>query len=512
MKAPQVLDAYGRPIRVAKLPERLAEPGLTGVRQIWAGSVAGGLTPVRMAAILRNCDQGQLDDFLVLAEEMEERDPHYLSVLGTRKRIISAVKPKVIATGESAQEKLIAKAVEDRIANHDGFPKMVEDLLDALGKSFAVIHIGWEKDATAWWPASFDRRDPRFFVFDRETGDELRLKSETDPLDGEALEPGHFMVHRAALKSGLTYRGGLARMVAFGWMCKQYTVKDWMAFIETYGLPIRLGRYGKEATPEDVQVLFSAVANIGTDAAAVLPREMDIEFTSPGNVRGDVLFENLARYIDEQTSKVVLGQTMTADSGSSQAQATVHDGVRHDIAAADARSISGTINRDLVRVFVDVNFGTQKVYPKILIEVPEPEDTKLLIEGAVALAGIGVRFKASELRGKLGLSDPADGDEIVGGLPPAAAPVAPPATRTALNRAQAPDPVDEIVDEMLEDWEAVMGDLVAPVQALLDECDDYDTFMARLPDVIKGQSTARVIDALVKGTFKARALGDQTDG
>lgn len=504
-----ILDAYGRPIRVAKLADRLAEPGLTGVRQIWAGSVAGGLTPVRMAAILRNCDQGHLDDFLILAEEMEERDPHYLSVLGTRKRIISAVKPKVVAASENAQDKKIAQAVEDRIAGHDGWSKMVEDLLDALGKSFAAIHIGWEKDASEWWPASFDRRDPRFFVFDRETGDELRLKSEDFPIDGEPLEPGHFMVHRAALKSGLTYRGGLARMVAFGWMCKQYTFKDWMAFIETYGLPIRLGRYGTEATAEDVSKLFSAVANIGTDAAAVLPKGMDIEFVAPGNVRGDVLFENFARYIDEQTSKVVLGQTMTADSGSSQAQATVHDGVRHDIAAADARSITATINRDLVRVFVDVNFGKQRVYPKIVIEVPEPEDTKLLIEGAVALAGIGVTFKATELRGKLGLSDPEDGDEIVGGLPPATPPAKP---ALALNRAQTADAVDEIVDDMLEDWEAVMGDLVDPIQALLDDCADYDTFMARLPEVTKGQSTARVIDALVKGTFKARALGDQTDG
>lgn len=506
-----VLDAYGRPIRVAKLAERLAEPGLTGVRQIWAGSVAGGLTPMRMAAILRNCDQGQIDDFLILAEEMEERDPHYLSVLGTRKRIISAVKPKVIAAGESTEEKRIAQAVEDRIANHDGWSKMVEDLLDALGKSFAVIEIDWRSDANEWWPGAFNRVDPRFCVFDRATGDELRLKSEDFPLDGKALEPGHFIQHRAALKSGLTYRGGLARFVAFGWMCKQYDLKDWMAFIETYGLPVRLGKYGPEATPEDVQKLFSAVANIGTDAAAVLPKSMEIELVAQGSVTGDALFENLARYIDEQVSKVVLGQTMTADSGSSQAQATVHDGVRHDIAAADARSISATINRDLVRVFVDVNFGKQKVYPKILIEVPEPEDTKLLIDGAVALSGIGVRFKATELRAKLGLSDPEEGDEIVGGLPAAPAPAPPARNRVAMNRAEAPDAVDEIVDDMLGDWEAVMGDLAAPVQALLDDCEDYDAFMARLPEVIKGQSTARVIDALVKGTFKARALGDQTD-
>ena len=42
------------------------------------------LTPVRLAGILRACDLGDLDQFLVLAEEMEERDMHYSSQLGTR--------------------------------------------------------------------------------------------------------------------------------------------------------------------------------------------------------------------------------------------------------------------------------------------------------------------------------------------------------------------------------------------------------------------------------------------
>jgi phage gp29-like protein len=509
-----ILDAYGRPIRVAALTQAQGEPGVTGVRQIWSGSVASGLTPQRLAGILQSCNMGNLNEFLILAEEMEERDMHYGSVLGTRKRIIAGIRPQVKAGGEDAQSVKIAKAVEDYIAGHDGFSDLVTDLLDALGKSFSCVEIGWRKGAGLWTIDEFIHRDPRFFQFDRMTGRHIRLRDMGSLTDGIDLEPGRWITHRAKMKSGLTYRGGLARFAAFGWMCKQYDFKDWMAFIETYGLPIRLGKYGPEATQDDIRALFSAVANIGTDAAAVLPKSMEIDFTSSGNVRGDALFENMARYIDEQVSKIVLGQTMTADSGSSQAQATVHDDVRHDIAAADARAVMGTINRDLVRVFVEVNFGKQAIYPKIIIEVPEPEDTKLMIDGAVALANIGVKFKASELRGKLGFSDPEKGDEVVGGVPTPPVPPAPPVARNrmALNRAEGPDAVDEIVDDMLGDWEAVMGDLVDPVHALLEECEDYDTFMARLPEVIKGQSTARVIDALVKGTFKARALGDQTDG
>lgn len=414
-----ILDAYGRPIQPQRLLTPQAEPGITSVRQIWHGSVASGLTPQRLAAILRACDQGDLHEFLTLAEEMEERDAHYLSVMGTRKRVISGIKPVVIAAGDDAQSKKISEAVEREIANHDGFPKLVESLLDALGKSYSVVELEWHREGRAWWFDSFIHRDPRHFTFDRATGQEIRLLNEAAPVEGVPLEPGVFAVHRADIKSGLTYRGGLARVVSFAWMCKQYTMKDWIAFIETYGLPLRLGRYGPEATVEDVRKLFQAVANIGTDAAAVLPRSMEIEFQNGPAATGDRLFETFARWADEQISKAVLGQTMTADSGSSEAQARVHNEVRHDIARSDARAVAATINRDIVRPYVGLNFGEQASYPRIALVIEEAEDAAAKIAGAVSLAGIGVRFRATELRKTLGYSDPEDGDEVVGGMPAA---------------------------------------------------------------------------------------------
>ena len=67
----------------------------------------------------------------------------------------------------------------------------------------------------------------------------------------------------------------------------------------------------------------------------------------------------LAEWLDRQTSKAVLGQTMTTDDGSSQAQATVHNEVRHDILKSDARQLANTLNRDLIQPYVDLNFGPQ---------------------------------------------------------------------------------------------------------------------------------------------------------
>lgn len=502
-----LLDQYGRPVRTQQLVREIAVPGITGIRQAWAGSVASGLTPVRMAAILRACDEGDLDEYLVLAEEMEERDPHYQSVLGIRKRVVSAVTPTIKPASDSKRDKEIAAAVQRDIADHDGFADLVEDMLDALGKGFSVNEIEWARDGNHWTPGSFIYRDPRFFRFDRIGGRELRLRDETDMLDGLPLEPFKFIQHRAKLKSGMPFRAGIARLVAFSWMCKAYTLKDWMAFVETYGLPLRLGRYGPDATAEDVQVLFRAVANIGTDAAAVLPDSMRIDFENGPSVTGDQIFENLARYVDEQVSKGVLGQTMTSDNGSSEAQANVHNEVRHDIAAADARGVSASLNRDLVRPYVDLNFGVQAAYPKLIIEISEPEDVKAWVESAVSLAEAGLAIAARDLRGKMRLSEPKPGDEVIGGVAKAPA-------QTAMNRQEpAPgDEIDEIEAAMLEDWQELADGMLAAVETALESTTSYDELLAALPETMRHMPTALVVETLVKGMFKARAVGDQKDG
>ncbi|MBR3371180.1 MAG: DUF935 domain-containing protein [Rhodobacteraceae bacterium] len=504
-----LLDQYGRPVKTQTLTQTMARPGITGIRQAWGGSTASGLTPQRLASILAACDQGDHVPYVTLAEEMEERDPHYASVLGVRKRAVSGVSAQVKPASDSARDKEIAEAVRARIAEHSGFADMVEDLLDGLGKGFAVVEIDWARSKREWWPDRFEHVDPRFIRFDRDTLRVPHLLDEADPVDGIPLAPFKFAYHTPRLKSGIPLRGGLARLSAFTWMCKAFALKDWVAFAELYGLPLRLGRYGPDATREDVEKLFQAVANIGTDAAAVLPESMRIEFEAvAGGAGGEHLFENLARYLDEQTSKAVLGQTMTSDNGSSQAQAQVHNEVRHDIAAADARGVTGTIQRDIVKPYVDLNYGVQEGYPTVFIEIAEPDNTTERMKAAEGLIGRGLRVPSRELRTALKFSEPQNGEEVVGGTPP---PADPPAL--ALNRkGDAPeDALDEIEAEMLEDWQPVMREVLDPVEEAIRNAASYEDALLRL-DALGPIDSARVIDVLVKGMFLARAQGDVQDG
>src|SRR5690554_1967301 len=214
---------------------------------------------------------------------------------------------------------------------------------------------------------------------------------------------------------------------------------------------------------------------------------------------------------------------MTTDDGSSYAQGAVHNDVRGDIQRADARQLSTTLNRDLVKPYIDLNHGRQQRYPSISIHVPEPEDLKLLAEVLKELVPMGLRVEESAVRDKIGLPDPDPGARLLtapdpmGGVAMNRAQFAPlPAPARALNQAEARvhrEPVfSEAEEEGEEDWEAQLAPIVDPVERLAQQVADdggsADDFLARLPELLDQMDEAELIRHLAAATLKARGMGD----
>lgn len=407
-------DAYNRPVKREELGQEKAAPSLTGIRSIWNfSSVTTGLTPERLAALLRDAAEGNADAQHTLAEEMEEKDLHYASVLGTRKRAVARLPIVVEAASDDSQD--VKDADEVRLLmNRTGIKGMIEDLLDALGKGVSAVENIWDKSSLPWYPGRLEWRDPRFFQYDRLTMRELRLKDDSAPMDGLPLTPYAFIVHTPRLKSGLPIRGGLARLAAWTFMFKNYTVKDWMVFCEVFGMPLRIGKYRAGETEDNIAVLRAAVANLGSDAGAVIPESMMLELVERKGNSGELPFERAANWFDKQMSKAILGQTMTADDGSSKSQAQVHDEVREDIRDADAEQLAETLMRDLVIPFINLNFGPRKAYPKLFLREPKKVDIPIISEALAKLVPLGLRVEESEARDMLGFSDPAPDAKCLG--------------------------------------------------------------------------------------------------
>lgn len=427
---PKIVDTSGRPMSSGKataLSRPIAVPSLTGIRKLWdATSVASGLTPETLASTLKKVDEGDATAYLRLAQEMEQRDAHYRSVLGTRKRAVTRLPVTVEAATDEPADVALADEVR-RVVRAPGFRGMLAHLLDGLGKGLAVVEMSWDTAAQPWVPRDrldpktakpirgFEWVDPRWFKYAKEDGRTLRLLDESAPEDGIDLEPYRFIVHEPELMSGHPLGRGLARVAAVAYMAKSYVLKDWLAFAEVYGMPLRVGRYGPSATEEDVAILVSAVANIGTDAAAAIPESMRIEFVEASKSSSAEVFSGLAEWADKQVSKAVLGQTASADgTPGALGNQTAQSEVRDDLRDADAEELADTLNRDLVGAYLALNRGSMAAEdaPRLLIKAEQPEDMAALTSALSALVPLGLRVEASVIRDKLGLPDPPDGEDV----------------------------------------------------------------------------------------------------
>lgn len=451
---------------------------------------ADGLLPARLSRIHRAADLGDPLAYLELAEDIEEREPQYLTVLGTRRRQVQQLPITVMAASDDPEHERHAAFLREWL--QEGLVEdAIFDILDAISKGFSVHEITWVSTPEAILPSLLEHRPARWFRPDQGDGETLLLEGTTR----EPLAPHKFIVHKHRAKSGLTIRSGLARAVSYAWMYKAFTARDWAMFVQNYGQPLRLGKFDLSASEEDKRALFEAVSRFAGDCAAIIPKGMEIEFVSPKDTsKGGELYLERCKYLDQTISKLVLGQTTTTDAvGGGHAVAKEHRLVQEDIERADARLVERTLSHQVGTPVIAFNFGPQTRYPRLKIGRPDEAPLKEYIEGIDKLAGRGLRIKASEVRARFSLSTPEAGDEVIGGTPPAPVTVpavTPPAAAQGLNRlriltarhASAPDPaiLDKLEARIAGDAAGAMAGLIDAVKSAVDEASDLADLSERL--------------------------------
>jgi phage gp29-like protein len=509
-----LLDQYGRPIDMAVLKQEQGGPTVASVRRPRVYDQAAGLTPGRLARLMKQATLGDPEGYLALAEDMEERDLHYAGVLAIRKRQVASLEITVKPAGEDA-ESLKDAELARQVVERDEFETELVDILDAIGKGFSGTEILWDTSEGQWMPEALKWRDPTWFTFDLTDGETPYLRDSAAPMP---LAPYKWIFHTAKVKSGLPIRGGIARSVAWTFLFKAFTAKDWAIFCEAYGQPLRLGKYGEGASEPDKDILLEAVTNIGADYSAIVPESMSIEFVKADVAGSHELYEKRADWLDRQVSKLVLGQTGTTDAiAGGYAVGKIHDGVRADIERSDAKQLSASVNRDLVRPLIDLNHGPRKRYPKVRIGRPDEVDIDKLTSNIVKMVPFGLRVGVSTVYNKLGIVDPKPGEEI---LRPAAQPAAtetkdeplvPPAAKTSAQRASAlpTDAIDDAVASISDDgWEEMVTPMIDGLEAKIAAAGSADEARQILADHFRTMGTDTMAELLARLMFAARLAGE----
>jgi phage gp29-like protein len=411
-------DQFGREIKKQKAPEKRAL-AVAPILDSFRDYVTDGLTPERLATIFKEADGGNVSRQAALFEQLEEKDGHLLCERDKRKNIILDLDFEVEPASDDARDIKVAEFIGDFFKNHSDWDDCLVSLQDAVGKGFAAMEIHWDVSEGMAMPGKLEFLEQQRFLFTDNNGLLRRfplLLSDEHAMGAEIPE-WKVLLHQYGGKSGHATRSGIYRVAAWMVLFKHYAIKDWVIFCETYGMPLRLGRYDQGASSEDRAALLAAISSLGTDAAGIISKSTEIEFVeaSQGSVKGD-LWKMLAEFCNGEISKAILGQTLTADVGESGSYAAskTHDGIRLDLLKADGRAEAATIRNQLIRPMVGFNFGWDTRIPGYFARLDEDEDLDAKASWVEKITRIH-QVPASWLNKEFNIPEPKKGELMVGG-------------------------------------------------------------------------------------------------
>jgi phage gp29-like protein len=374
-------------------------------------------------AILREADSGSLSASMQLFEEMEEKDAHLYSVANTRRLALTGLEWQVISAADV--HPVTDRAAADEAAAYCGevlgrlenFDEALRHLALALGRNVAIAELVWEVVGGELQLVDICPVD-----FTRIAFDDLgapRILTEEEPIDGIELVPNKFVVHTPHSVNGFASRGGLLRVTAMVYLGKNLTLKDWLIFAEVFGMPVRIARYEPSATAEEKRELLEMLDSLGSNAAGVFSRAVDLQIVEANRGSAGPPYEHLVDFLNREMSKAWLGQTLTTETPGTKGTFTaarVHEEVRGDIRADDIRKEGRTIRRDILTPLTRMRFGPDAPVPVFRRKSGRASELQELADVLdTAVNKLGARVPASWAHEALGIPQAAAADTVLAG-------------------------------------------------------------------------------------------------
>ncbi|MFZ5760954.1 MAG: DUF935 domain-containing protein [Thermodesulfobacteriota bacterium] len=334
-------------------------------------------------------------------------DGHVISVIQTRK--LGTLKkefrwqPGALGDKEpdQAAERLCERLVEDmeQLDLYD----LLSEILDAPYFGLTPIEINWKSGPDGMRISGLRGLPHRWFGFSEEN--EPRFISKNNPWEGEELPFGKFVFARHFPTYDNPY--GLRLLSRCFWpvMFKKGGWKFWVKFVEKYAMPFLLGRYRQGAPPDEQAALLTKLAAMVQDAVAAVPEGSTVELLGAGDKAGSSdLYLQFNNAMDAEISKVIMGQTLTAEVGDkgSYAAAKTHENVLEVYREADQRLAQTAMNA-IAWLYGQVN--APGVVAPVFSWFEEEAPQKDFADRDKTLTESGVQFKKAYYVRRYGLKE-----------------------------------------------------------------------------------------------------------
>jgi phage gp29-like protein len=320
-------------------------------------------------------------------------------------------------------------------------------------------------------------------------------------------------VHTHKAKGGYLERSALFRVLLWPYLFKNYSVGDLAEFLEIYGIQMRLGKYPTGATEKEKLTLMRALAQIGHNAAGIIPRGMELEFHDAA--QGDpAAFKLMIEWCEKTQSKAILGGTLTsqADGASStNALGNVHNEVRKELTVSDSKQIAKTINRDLIYPIAALNGLADNFArsPRLKFDTNEPEDMQAMSTALPVFVDMGMRIGRQWAQERAGIPEPDEDEEV---LMPSTKPAPPElGARAALNQQMPVQALTPVPQQMLEQTRTLLEPAtnawINKVRELLATVNSLEELQEKLVELYPSLTLDEYADAMATATTAAQLAG-----
>ena len=163
------------------------------------------------------------------------------------------------------------------------------------------------------------------------------------------------------IEVGLPEDLGLYLKAATQTIPKKNALAFWDTFAEIFGMPLRIAR---TTTRDDKELakMEKMMDNFGTEGWAIMQEGTNIEVVESSKGDAFNVYDKRIDRANSELSKLIIGQTMTIEDGSSLSQSETHLEVFQNIIEADCDMIRDMVNNQLIPRMIRHGFPLKGIH------------------------------------------------------------------------------------------------------------------------------------------------------
>jgi phage gp29-like protein len=428
-------------------------------------------------------------------------DPQVKATVAQRQLAVTQCEWQVDAGGKRAIDQSAADFMREQI-NRIGWDNITTKMLYGVFYGYAVAELIYEVQGRYIGIKQVKVRNRRRFRFGKQM--DLRLLTYEHMLEGIPAEAPYFWsFSTGADNDDEPYGLGLAHWLYWPVLFKRNGIKFWLIFLEKFGMPTGVGKYGSDANAAEKSKLLQAVRAIQTDSGIIIPEGMTVELLEAAR-SGTSDYAALHDTMDATIAKVVLGQTAsTQGTPGKLGNDKLQGDVRADIIKADADLVCESWNMGPARWLTAWNFPGAAV-PRVYRVTAEPEDLTDRADRDGKIKGLGFKPTLDYITATYG-----EGWEEAAATPPM--PVPPPrgsdGAQFAEAPAAAPTPAESIADALTPQAQPVVDGWVDQLAAMVDAAGSLEELREMILAAYADLPADKLASAIATALQTAQAAG-----